>query len=137
MKRKNFLTCEVKNERDAADEISSLTQSLEDEQNMRINLEENVSKLVYDHNNTLCSIIKEHDHALALVKVLKKEKVEFVGGHDRTQKDLEKLKEEHKALDSKFSNLFEAHEQLQTQLTCEHAKSSAVQIIDLSSTPNL
>src|SRR4051812_41138855 len=46
------------------------------------------------------------------------------------------LKEEHKALESKFSNLFEAHEQLQTQLTCDHAKSSAVQIIDLSSTPN-
>ena len=41
---------------------------------MRINLEENVSKLVDDHNNTMCSIIKERDHALALVKVLKKER---------------------------------------------------------------
>src|SRR3954470_1660996 len=106
MKRKNFLTCEVKNERDAADEISSLTQSLEDEQNMRINLEENVSKLVDDHNNSMCSLNKEHDHALALVKVLKKEKVEFGIGHDRNREYLEKLKEEHKAFESKFSSLF-------------------------------
>ena len=103
---------------------------------MRINLEENVSKLVDDHKNTLTSTIKERDHAFTLIKVLKKENAEFVGGHDRTQKDLEKLKEEHKALESKFSSLFEAHEQLQTQLTCDLSKSSAVQIIDLSSSPN-
>ena len=124
-----------KNEREVADEIASLSQSLEDEHNMRITLEESVAKLVDDHNAFITQLVKERDHAIASLNVLKNEKVEFGVGHE-CLKDFEKLKEEHHALESKFSSIFEAHEQLQMQLNNEQSKSYATPIVHLSCSSN-
>ncbi|MBI0384097.1 hypothetical protein JBE27_49540 [Streptomyces albiflaviniger] len=77
------------------------------------NLEGVMVGLEDSHNLNISQIIKERDHARAKIKVLKNDKVEFEVGHNRLTEDYEKLKEEHKALESKFSILTKSHEQLQ------------------------
>jgi hypothetical protein len=106
-------------ERLAADDIGSLSIELEEEQNLRVSLEEKLLGLKESHNLILSKLTKERDHALAMVKLLKKEKVEFDVGHNDFHEKFEKLEEAHKALESKFSNLTKIHEQLQIQLTIE------------------
>ena len=53
----------------------------------------------------ISNLTKERDHALAMVKVLKKENIEFGAGH---------------------AKLLESHDQLQIQLTNYQSKSSLV-----------
>ena len=60
----------------------------------------------------MSKLIKERDHAIAKVKVLKKEKVEFGVVHAKLSVDLEKLDKAHKALESEHSTLTKSHEQL-------------------------
>jgi uncharacterized protein YhaN len=67
----------------------------------------------------LSKLTKERDHALVMVKLLKKEKVEFDVGRNDVRKKFEKLEEAYKALEGKFSSLTKIHEQLQIQLTIE------------------
>jgi hypothetical protein len=73
-------------------------------------------------------LIKEHDHALAMVKLLKKEKVEFDIGHNDLCEKFEKLEEAYKALENNFSSLTKIHEQLQIQLTIEKSKAPPIKL---------
>ena len=104
-----------RNEREAANEIGVLNEALVDEQNLRVSFEKRVSSYDEDHNLAISTLTKERDHALAMVKVLKKEKIEFVAAHAKLQ---------------------ESHDQLQIQLTNKQSKSSLVQIVDLPSSSN-
>ena len=61
---------------------------------MRASLEESVSKLDENHNMLMSNLINECDHALAFVKVIKNEKVEFVAAHDRNLEVLVNLQGE-------------------------------------------
>ena len=87
-----------------------ISQALEKEQDLRVKLEETHVGLEESHNLTISKIVKERDHALALVNVLKMEKVEFGVGHAKLLEDLENLDKAHKALESKFSDLSKSHE---------------------------
>ena len=75
-------------ERDAADEIAALSQALQEEQEMRGVVEEKMDVFLESHNLNIATLIKERDHARALVKVLKIEKAEFDVGHARLLDDL-------------------------------------------------
>ena len=103
-------------ERENADEISTLSCALEEEQALRISLEESIIALNESHNLNVSKLVKERDHALALSNLLKKEKVEFGVGHGRLTEELDELNKAHKALESEFSKLTKSHEQLQIQL---------------------
>jgi hypothetical protein len=65
-------------ERDAADEIASLSQALEEGQNLRITLEESVANLEVSHNLNISKLNKECDHALSMVKVLKRRRLNLM-----------------------------------------------------------
>jgi archaellum component FlaC len=104
-------------EREAANEIASLSQTLEEEQELRATLEDSVSSLEETFNIDLAKLTKDRDHALAMNKVLNNEKVEFDLGHARLVEDLEKLEKAHKALKSEFSILSKSFEQRQIQST--------------------
>jgi chromosome segregation ATPase len=117
-------------ERENADEISSLTQALEEEQELRVALEERLSSLEDEQNEIIRNLTKERDHAIALSTLLKKEKVEFGVGHARLTKDLEKLDKAHKALESEFSSLSKSHEQLKIRLTKYDVPSSSTPSCD-------
>ena len=64
-------------ERENVLEISSLSQVLEEEQEARVSLEEKLATIEESHNLAISKLIKEHDHALAMVNLLKNEKVEL------------------------------------------------------------
>ena len=72
--------------REAADEIASLSQALEEEQTLRENLEETLEGLEETNNIIISKLKKERDHALALVNKLKSEKV-CITSYDRKQGD--------------------------------------------------
>ena len=119
-------------EREDAIEIASLTVTLEEEQELRVSLEEKLESIEESYNETISKLIKERDRAIAKCKLAKKKKVEFGVDHAKLTEDLEKLSEAHKALESDHSNLTKSHEQLQIQLTqfdmpststssCDHA----------------
>jgi len=107
------------NEREAANEIASLTQALEEEQELRSTLEESVSGLEETHNIDIAKLTKDRDHAIATSNMLKKEKVEFDLGHARLLEDFEKLEKAHKALKSELSILTKSLEQHQIQSSNE------------------
>lgn len=123
-------------ERLAADDIGSLSIELEEEQNLRVSLEEKLLGLEESHNLILSKLTKERDHALAMVKLLKKEKVEFDVGHNDLREKFEKLEEAHKALEGKFSHLTKIREQLQIQLTIEQSKVPPMQVIEVPCSSN-
>jgi hypothetical protein len=75
----------------AADDIGTLSIELEEEQNLRASLEEKLLGLEESHNLNLTKLTKEHDHAFAMVKLLKKEKVKFDVGHSDLREKFEKL----------------------------------------------
>jgi hypothetical protein len=62
-------------ERLAADDIGSLSIELEEEQTLRVSLEEKLLGLEESHNLNMSKLTKERDHALAMVKVLKRRKL--------------------------------------------------------------
>jgi hypothetical protein len=70
-------------EREAANEIASLTQALEEEQNLRMSLEASVINLEVSNNAILSQLTKDRDNALALVGVLKKEKLSLDDDHNK------------------------------------------------------
>src|SRR5664279_5571725 len=104
-------------EREDAIEIASLTVTLEEEQELRVSLEEKLESIEESYNETISKLIKERDRAIAKCKLAKKKKVEFGVDHAKLTEDLEKLSEAHKALESDHSNLTKSHEQLQIRLT--------------------
>ena len=66
-------------EREDSIEIASLNNALEEEQELRVSLEEKLETIEESHDEVVSKLIKECDHALAK-KMLKKEKVEFGNG---------------------------------------------------------
>jgi hypothetical protein len=88
------------------------------------------------HNLNLSKLTKEHDHALAMVKLLKNEKIEFDVGHNDFHEKFEKLEEAYKALEGKFSSLTKIHEQLQIQLTIEQSKVPPMKVIEVPCSSN-
>ena len=123
-------------ERDAADEIASISQALEEEQSKRVTLMESASSHEENLNLTFSSLTKERDHALAQVKVLKNEKVEFGAAHSKLCEDHENLNKAHKALESKLSMVTKSCEQLRTQLTLEEVKASQLKLLEKSGLSN-
>ncbi|KAK1670520.1 hypothetical protein QYE76_058679 [Lolium multiflorum] len=87
-------------EREAADEIASLTQAHEEDHNLRISLEASVLNLEVSNNAIISKLTKDRDHALALVGVLKKEKLSLDVNHTKLLEKLETLKKDHKSLES-------------------------------------
>jgi hypothetical protein len=66
---------------------------------LRASLKEKLLGLEESHNLNLSKLTKECDHALAMVKLLKKEKVEFDVGHNDFREKFEKIEEAYKALE--------------------------------------
>ena len=64
-------------EREDANEIASLTITLEEEHELRVSCEEKLDNIEESHNAIVAKLIKERDFANAKYKVLKKEKIEF------------------------------------------------------------
>jgi cell fate regulator YaaT (PSP1 superfamily) len=92
-------------EREAADEISSLTQTMVEEHNLRVILEESVLNLEVSNNIIISKLTKERDHSLALVGLIKKEKLSLEVNHNKVLEDLAILDKAHKVLESEFANL--------------------------------
>src|SRR5215216_5641697 len=69
--------------REDALEIASLKNALEEEEEARVSLEERLEYIEESHEEAVAQHIKERDHALAQVKKLKKEKIEFGAVHAR------------------------------------------------------
>ena len=113
-------------EREAADEIASLTQAHEEEHNLRVTLEESVLNLEVSNNLNISKLTKERDHALALVNVLKKEKLSLEVGHAKLLKDSAILDEAHKALKREFASLSKSCGQPQM----EASKEKEVEVLD-------
>ena len=61
-------------EREDALEIASLTVTLEEEQMLRVSLEEKLESIEESHNEIISELIKERDHARAKYKLAKKKK---------------------------------------------------------------
>jgi hypothetical protein len=99
-------------EKEYAQDIASLKETLEGEEEERATLEEKLNSIEECNNEVVSKLIKERDHAHAKVKMHKKEKVEFGVGHDKLVKDLEDLDKAQKALKSEHSILTKSHEQL-------------------------
>jgi hypothetical protein len=62
-------------EREAADDIGSLSISLEEEKNASVSLKEKLLGLEGSHNLNTSKLTKERDHTLAMVKVLKRRRL--------------------------------------------------------------
>ena len=93
---------------------------------MRITLEESVLILEESNNLNISKLTKERDHALALVGVLKKEKLSFEVGHAKALKDLATLDGARKALKSEFANISKSCGQPQM----EASKEKEVEVLD-------
>jgi hypothetical protein len=122
--------------RDYADEICALSQELENEQQLRLSLEESHETLEETNNLAISKLVKDRDHSLALAKVLKNEKSELEVGHAKLVQDHENLQKEFNALTSKFSDLHKAHAQLQVQLTEQLLKFPQLPIVLNAPTTN-
>ena len=89
---------------DYADEISDLSNALEEVRGLRFTLEES-------HNIDHAKLKKDLDHAI--VHVLKSKKVALGVGHDRLKEEFDTLDKAHKVLKGAHASLKESHEQLQ------------------------
>ena len=74
------MRCCAKNEREDAIEKAALSQALEEEET-RVSLEEKLKSIEELNNEIIAKLTKERDHSLAMVKVLKKEKIESGAVH--------------------------------------------------------
>ncbi|KAK1686022.1 hypothetical protein QYE76_046870 [Lolium multiflorum] len=90
-------------EREAADEIASLTQAHEEEHNLRISLEASVLNLAVSNNVIISQLTKDRDHALALVGVLKKEKLSLGVDQTKLLEELETLTKDYKSFEKKVT----------------------------------
>ncbi|KAK1631940.1 hypothetical protein QYE76_006255 [Lolium multiflorum] len=108
-------------EREYANDVASLKNDLEEEQETVASLEEQLETLEVSQNEIVSKLTKERDHAKAQVKMLKKENSKVGVGHDKLVKDLDDLDKAHKALESEHSILTKSHEQLQASYLKEHA----------------
>jgi len=115
--------------RDYADEISDLSNALEEERGHRLALEES-------HNDDHAKLKKDLDHAIVVSRVLKSEKAELGVGHARLKEEFDLLDKAHKALKSVHASLKESHDQLQVKLTKEKATFPHMVLIDNANATN-
>ncbi|KAK1619169.1 hypothetical protein QYE76_024686 [Lolium multiflorum] len=108
-------------EREYANDVASLKNDLEEEQETIASLEEQLETLEVSQNEIFAKLTKERDHAKAKLKLLKNEKSKVGVGHDKLVKDLDDLDKAHKALESEHSILTKSYEQLQASYLKEHA----------------
>ncbi|KAK1614507.1 hypothetical protein QYE76_020024 [Lolium multiflorum] len=108
-------------EREYANDVASLKNDLEEEQDTVASLEEQLETLEVSQNEIFAKLTKERDHAKAKLKLLKNEKSKVGVGHDKLVKDLDDLDKAHKALESEHSILTKSYEQLQASYLKEHA----------------
>ncbi|KAK1649143.1 hypothetical protein QYE76_066948 [Lolium multiflorum] len=108
-------------EREYANDVASLKNDLEEEQDTVASLEEQLETLEVSQNEIFSKLTKERDHAKAQLKLLKNENSKVGVGHDKLVKDLDDLDKAHKALESEHSILTKSHEQLQASYLKEHA----------------
>ncbi|KAK1618006.1 hypothetical protein QYE76_023523 [Lolium multiflorum] len=108
-------------EREYANDVASLKNDLEEEQDTVASLEEQLETLEVSQNEIFAKLTKERDHAKAQLKLLKNEKFKVSVGHDKLVKDLDDLDKAHKALESEHSILTKSHEQLKASYLKEHA----------------
>ena len=80
------------------------------------------------HNLNISKLTKERNHALALVNVLKNERIDFEVGHTKLLKDSANLDEAHKALKRQFASLSKSLGQPQTKSSME----KEVEVLDTS-----
>ncbi|XBI50024.1 hypothetical protein VPH35_113499 [Triticum aestivum] len=92
--------------RDYADEISDLSNALEEECEHRLALEES-------HNDGHAKLKKDLDHALAVSRVLASEKAKLGVDHVRLTEEFDVLDKAHKVLKGAHATLKESHAQLQ------------------------
>ncbi|KAK1663545.1 hypothetical protein QYE76_051704 [Lolium multiflorum] len=92
-------------EREASNEIASLTQAHEEEQNLHMSLEASVITLEVSNNAIIYQLTKDRDHALALVGELKKGKLFLEDDHDLLLEEVATLTKDFKSLESKFALL--------------------------------
>ncbi|KAK1692593.1 hypothetical protein QYE76_009290 [Lolium multiflorum] len=86
-------------EREAANEIASLTQAHEDEQNLRMSLEASVITLEDSNNDIISQLTKDRDHALGLVGELKKKKLFLEDDHELLLEEVATLTKNFKSLE--------------------------------------
>ena len=91
----HLLEKKEESEREDANEIASLTVTLEEEQELLVTLEEKLESIEESHNKITSKLIKERDHAIAKYKLAKKKRAEFGVGHARLTEELEKLTNAH------------------------------------------
>jgi hypothetical protein len=103
-------------EREAANEIASLTQAHEEEQNLRMSLEASVITLEDSNNAIISQLTKDRDHALALVGELKKKKLFLEDDHELLLEEVATLTKDFKSLESKYALLSEM---------CDHPQEEA------------
>ena len=106
-----------------ADEIVNLSHALEEEQGLRVALEES-------QNVDLAKLKKYHDHAQVLARVHKTKNDELGVGHARLKEEFELLEKAHKALKGAHATLKESHGQLQVKQTNEIATCPPFVLID-------
>jgi hypothetical protein len=115
--------------RDYADEISDLSNALEEERGLRLALEES-------HNDDHAKLKKDLDRALVVSRVLKSEKAKLGVGNARLKEEFDLLDKAHKALKSVHASLKESHDQLQVKLTMEKATFPHMVLIDNANATN-
>src|SRR5215216_3519255 len=106
-----------------ADEISDLSNALEEERGNRSALEES-------HNNDHAKIKKDLDHALVVSRVLNSDKAKLGVDHARLKEEFDILDKAHKALKGAHAILKESHDQFQVKLTKEKATFPHMVLID-------
>ncbi|KAK1608540.1 hypothetical protein QYE76_032213 [Lolium multiflorum] len=102
-------------EREAANEIASLTQAHEEEQNLRMSLEASVITLEDSNNAIISQLTKDRDHALDLVSELKKKKLYLEYDHESLLEKVATLTKNFKSLESKFVLLSEMSDRPQEE----------------------
>ena len=100
--------------RDYADEISDLSNALEEERGLRLALEES-------HKVDHAKLKKDYDHVLIVSRVLNSEKAKLGVDLARLKEEFDILDKAHKALKGIHASLKESHDQLQVKLTKEKA----------------
>ncbi|KAK1628228.1 hypothetical protein QYE76_002543 [Lolium multiflorum] len=103
-------------EREAANEIASLTQAHEEEQDLRMSLEASVIVLEDSNNALISELTKDRDHAIGLVGELKKKKLLLEDDHKSLLEEVATLTKDFKSLESKYVLLSK---------TCDHPQEEA------------
>src|SRR4051812_30949863 len=115
--------------RDYADEISDLSNALEEERGLRLALEES-------HNDDHAKLKKDLDHACVLSHVLNSEKAKLGIVLARLNEVFDIIDKAHKALKGIHASLKESHDQLQVKLTKEKATFPHMVLIDNANATN-